>query len=115
MEQRSRYRVWTWFARIAFIGILVLFAARLKSEWAQSSQSSQPTLAGGQTASPSQHPANVLKATTLLVQINVVVKIKRGEPVTDLTKDDFTLTDQGKRSPSNFFPWTRARSRRIPL
>lgn len=103
MEQRSRYRVWARFARIAFIGALVLFAARPKPEWAQSSQSPQPAPAGGQQASSSQPPANVLKATTLLVQINVVVKTKNGEPVTDLTKDDFTLTDQGKPQPIQLF------------
>lgn len=103
MEQRSRYRVWARFARIAFIGTLVLFAAQLKSEWAQSPQSLQSALAGGQTASPAQPLANVLKATTLLVQINVVVKTKKGEPVTDLTKDNFTLTDQGKPQPIQLF------------
>ncbi|HEV2499462.1 MAG TPA: VWA domain-containing protein, partial [Terriglobia bacterium] len=103
MKQRSRYRVWTWFARIAFIGILILFAARRKPEWAQASQSPQSALAGGQMASPSQPPANVLKATTLLVQVNVVVKTKKGEPVTDLTKDNFTLTDQGKPQPIQLF------------
>src|SRR5438128_1019387 len=44
-------------------------------------------------APPAQTP--VLKVTTHLVQVNVVVHAKKNEPVTDLTKADFTVLDDG--------------------
>src|SRR6267143_4159889 len=61
-------------------------------------------LASGAARVPAQAPsqnlpggqAPVLKATTRLVQINVVVLNKRGEPVDGLKKEDFTVLDQGK-------------------
>jgi len=49
------------------------------------------TLAAAQTA-----PApEVLRATTHLVEISVTAQSKQGEPVADLTQDDFTLLDEG--------------------
>ena len=54
--------------------------------------------ASAQTA-PNSPPADqspiVLRSSTRLVQLNVVVQGKKGEPVTGLTKDDFTVLDQG--------------------
>src|SRR5437868_7111636 len=44
-------------------------------------------------AAPAQTP--VLKVTTHLVQVNVVVHAKKNEPVTGLTKADFTVLDDG--------------------
>lgn len=44
-------------------------------------------------AAQTQAPAT-LKVTTRLVQVNVVAQDKHGQPVTDLTKDDFTILDQ---------------------
>ena len=38
----------------------------------------------------------VLKSTTRLVQVNVIVQNKQGEPVEGLKKEDFTIQDQGK-------------------
>src|SRR3979490_1251806 len=38
----------------------------------------------------------VLKATTRLVQISVIVQNHKGEPVTDLKKEDFQVKDNGK-------------------
>lgn len=43
---------------------------------------------------PAEAPP-VLRVTTRLVQVNVVVH-RKGEPVADLTKDDFVIYDQGK-------------------
>ena len=51
------------------------------------------------SASPQQRPATeppVVRVTTRLVQANVIVLDKAGQPVTDLTKDDFLVQDQGK-------------------
>lgn len=44
---------------------------------------------------PGRQATPVLKATTRLVQINVVVQNKKGEPVEGLEKEDFTILDQG--------------------
>ena len=40
--------------------------------------------------------APVLKVTTRLIQVNVLVHDHHGNPVADLTKDDFEISDQGK-------------------
>jgi VWFA-related protein len=45
----------------------------------------------------------VIKVTTRLVQVNVVVHNKKGEPVGDLTKDDFVLFDKGQEQKILFF------------
>jgi len=45
----------------------------------------------------------VLRVTTRLVVINVVVHGKKGEPVTGLTKDDFVLLDQDQPQKISFF------------
>jgi VWFA-related protein len=37
-----------------------------------------------------------LRVTTRLVEVNVIVTGKQGQPVTGLTKDDFTVTENGK-------------------
>ena len=40
--------------------------------------------------------APALKVTSRVVQVNVIVQDKNGQPVTGLTKDDFTILDQGQ-------------------
>ncbi|HSC77620.1 MAG TPA: VWA domain-containing protein [Candidatus Acidoferrales bacterium] len=45
---------------------------------------------------PTNVPATVLRVTTRLVLVDVVVTDKQGRPVTDLTRDDFTLMENGK-------------------
>src|SRR5437588_166212 len=37
-----------------------------------------------------------IRVTTRLVQVNVVVHDKKGEPVSDLKKEDFTIFEKGK-------------------
>ena len=49
-----------------------------------------------QAAPQAKQEATVLRVTTHFVQVNVVVQDKKGEPVADLTRDDFTLLDQGQ-------------------
>ena len=44
---------------------------------------------------PGRQTTPILKATTRLVQINVVVQNKKGQPVEGLKKGDFTILDQG--------------------
>ncbi|MGO9641913.1 MAG: VWA domain-containing protein [Candidatus Acidiferrales bacterium] len=52
--------------------------------------------------SPQAQPPTI-RVTTHLVQVNVVVKDKKGNPVTDLTKDDFTVLDGNKPQPISVF------------
>ncbi len=59
------------------------------------SLSQAPAPAPGQTPEPAKQ-APPLRVTTHLVQVNVIVQDKKGEPVADLTKDDFALFDQGQ-------------------
>ena len=50
-----------------------------------------------------QETQPVLRVTTRLVQVNVVVHDKSGQPVPGLTKDDFTLYEKGKERKIAFF------------
>lgn len=47
-------------------------------------------------ASQSGAPPPAIRATTRLVQVSVVVHDKRGEPIRDLTQNDFVLLDEKK-------------------
>jgi VWFA-related protein len=67
---------------------LFLCAAQLLVPAPAQTPSNPPAAAAPQTP--------VLKVTTHLVQINVVVHGKKNEPVTDLEKKDFTLFDNGQ-------------------
>jgi VWFA-related protein len=63
---------------------------------------------GGQSGAPTQSrpaapPTTVLRATTHLVQVNVVVQDGHGDPVTDLKQSDFTLFDNGKPQSISIF------------
>jgi VWFA-related protein len=53
--------------------------------------------------SQSFSPAQVLSVTTRLVEVRVVVQNKQGEPVANLSKDDFTLLDEGRPQQISFF------------
>src|ERR1044071_1813247 len=41
-------------------------------------------------------PSPAIKVTTHLVQVNVVVHGRKNEPAADLTKNDFTIFDNGR-------------------
>ncbi len=47
-------------------------------------------------ATPARSTSQTLRVTTRLVVVNVVAHNKRGEPVTGLTRADFTVLDDGK-------------------
>jgi VWFA-related protein len=47
--------------------------------------------------------APVIKMTTRLLQVSVVVYDKKGDPVFDLTKDDFVLYDKGQEQKIRYF------------
>lgn len=60
-----------------------------------------------QTAPPSSNatdqPTTVIRSNTRLVQVSVVVRDKSGKPVTHLTKEDFTVFDEGRPQHIAFF------------
>lgn len=70
-----------WLGQIVTLFVLCGFSAA----FAQSVPNNPP---------PAQGPV-VLRSSTRLVQLNVVVQDKKGEPLTGLKKDDFTVLDQG--------------------
>ena len=45
----------------------------------------------------------VIRTTTRVVNVNLVVTDRQGNPIKDLTKDDLTLLDDGKPQPISFF------------
>jgi VWFA-related protein len=54
-----------------------------------------PAVGRKQSRRPEQAPG-VVQVTTHLVQVNVIVKDRHGQPVPGLTRDEFTITDDGK-------------------
>src|ERR1700676_1247726 len=50
----------------------------------------------------------ILRVTTRLIQLNVVAQDRHGNPVTDLTKDDFVLKDAGNAQKISVFALERA-------
>lgn len=77
---------------------------------AQSTQPAQPAPAPAQpaasqvqtTPAPSQ-PATVLKFTSRLVVVDVIATDHKGNPVTDLKREDFTVQEDGKEQPLRVF------------
>ena len=57
----------------------------------------------------------VIRVTTRLVQVNVVVHDRKGEPVAGLTKDDFVLFDKGKEQNIGFFLMDSKRAQPNPI
>jgi len=50
-----------------------------------------------------QQPPSALRVTTRLVEVNVIVEDKAGQPVSDLKREDFILLDKGREQPIAFF------------
>ena len=64
------------------------------------------TLCAAQAQEPPpapQEPVATLKLTTRIVGVSAVVLDNRGEPVKGLTKDDFTLKQDGKEEEIRYF------------
>src|SRR5882757_2018389 len=72
------------------------------SVFAQDAPQSQPSQAPQQTQQP-QQPQYRVRVTSELVLVNVVVRDKKGNLITDLKKDDFTLLEDGKRKAISTF------------
>lgn len=68
------------------------------------------TVVLAQTPAPNPAPGAdqpILRVTTRLIQLNVVAQDRHGNPVTDLTKDDFILKDAGKEQSISVFSLER--------
>jgi VWFA-related protein len=63
--------------------------------------SAQGLLAQVQAPNPQQE--TLIRSTVRLVQVSVVVEDKKGNPVTDLKPEDFTVLDEGKPQKIVFF------------
>ena len=64
------------------------------------------------TSPPQEQPA--LRVTTRLVEVNVIVQDRAGQPVSDLTRDDFVVLDKGREQPIAFFSKESAATPRAP-
>src|SRR5580658_1601057 len=60
----------------------------------------EPT-SNDQTPSPAASPT--IKVAARLLQVSVVVRDKKGEPVGNLTKDDFVVYDKGQEQKIRYF------------
>lgn len=76
------------------VGLLLLAAAARPASVAQEQQQPQP-------------PPPVFRAGTNLVRVDVTVTNRRGEPVSDLTADDFEVTDDGTPQTIESFEFIR--------
>jgi VWFA-related protein len=56
-----------------------------------------------QSPAAAQKSAPAIRVATRLIQVNVIVDDKKGEPVSGLAKDDFTLLDQSQSQKIAFF------------
>lgn len=71
---------------------LLLFSAATRS---QTASPNPPAGAAAQQTSPNYETATVLKAITRLVVVDVVATNNKGEAVTDLKSEDFTVLEDG--------------------
>jgi VWFA-related protein len=55
-----------------------------------------PSAASASSPNAATNPQVVLRAETRLVQLNVIVHDKKGQPIEDLQREDFILLDNGK-------------------
>jgi len=90
------------------------FSPRLLQAQSPASQP-QSSMQTNQAATPEQPGAPVVRATTRLVQVDVLATDARGNPVTDLTRDDFRLEEQGRlQSIAHFSQAKNAAQRAAP-
>ncbi len=68
------------------------------------------TLPGPGLFAQTKQEARAIRTTARLVQVSVIVRDKKGAPVTDLKPDDFTLLDNGQPQPISAFSLEVVRS-----
>ncbi len=65
-------------------------------------------------AKPDEAPQTTLTVTTRLIEFSVVAQTKDGEPVIDLTHDEFTVFDEGEEQQLSIFAIESSRLHRKP-
>ena len=80
------------------LSLLTILALILGSQLAAVPQTPETS---GTTATPP--PEIVIRSSTRLVQVSVIVRDKKGNPITDLKKEDFSVLDEGKPQNIAFF------------
>jgi VWFA-related protein len=78
-------------------------APSAQSAGARSPQGTAQSNSQGQPQNKQNPAPPSVRVTTRMVQVSVIVHDKDGNPVTGLTKDDFTLLDQGQRQQISSF------------
>lgn len=91
------------FRIIAVLILAITLAAGRLPLWAQSSASPSSPVPAAVPQEPLAPPMHVLRVTSRLVQVSVLVQDKDGNPISGLTKDDFLLFDGKKPQPIQFF------------
>jgi VWFA-related protein len=93
----------SWRLRLAGIVLIALISTAVYSQDSQSNASQSGATQPGTTQSSPAQPKEkvyqsqtVLRATTRLVVIDAVVLDEKGQPITDLKADDFTVMEDGK-------------------
>jgi VWFA-related protein len=75
------------------------------------------TITHGGTPAQEAVPANraaPLRVTTRMVQLNVIVDDKHGNPVTNLTKDDFVVLDEKRPQAIQYFSFETSQAPEHP-
>jgi VWFA-related protein len=85
------------------MAICVAAPTPANSQTAHPDAQTAPASAGSAPAAAGQNPSPTLHVTTRLVQVNVLAHDHHGEPVGDLTKDDFEIKDQGRLQKISLF------------
>lgn len=80
------------------ISLLLFLVLILGSGLAAAPQT--PDASGQPTTTP---PEIVIRSSTRLVQVSVIVRDKKGNPITGLKKEDFSVLDEGKAQNIAFF------------
>lgn len=88
-------------AQLYGIALLATIALCLHSLAGQSAAGTKPA-----APAATQPPPVLLRSTTRLVQVSVVVHNRKGEPVSDLKKEDFAVTEKGKPQQISVFSVT---------
>src|SRR5579862_5844343 len=86
---------------LAVLAAAILCGAQVSA--AQQNTSSQQPSASGQSAQDSQQPTETLKVNVNVVQLFFNVKDKHGTLIPNLTKDDFTIAEDGKPQTIKYF------------
>jgi len=91
-------------AKIGVLACAIMAAMAAIPGFSQSQPPKPPAeQPAGQNDKQTAPAGPALRVLTRLVQVSVVAQDKNGQPVTGLTKDDFTLFDQGQEQKINFF------------